>query len=210
MQEVQIKKLQGAWEALAVHSFSKGRFDHSLSYARKWIDSEEYNLQAYASAAAVANILDMFEEALRFVEKAVRVAGVDDQTRNAFSFAQASLGNLEVAELTVERIPETAGLQYYVARANQGLIAFRRGNIEEGKEHYLAALSGFRKLSNKELEASALLYFSYELRLAGQVVEAQRRFQEFNELKKKVKLGNVDSLGERMAVKMEGVSRRDA
>jgi eukaryotic-like serine/threonine-protein kinase len=51
-----------------------------------------------------------------------------------------------------------------------------------------------------------ILYHCKTKRLSRVVVP----IDQGSELKKKVKLGNVDSLGERMAVKMEGVSRRDA
>ena len=209
VQEAQITTLPGAWEALTVHSFAKGRFEGSLTQAQMWIESEEYNIQAYASAAAVANVLDRFEDSLKFVEKAFRVGLIDDQTRNAFSFAHASLGNLEVADLSARAIPETAGLQYYVARANRGLIAFRRGQIVVAKEEYSAALAGLRKLANKELEASALLYLAYELRRVGQIEKSQRKLREFDEVKKTVKLANVDALGDRMTAKIAEINQRD-
>jgi tetratricopeptide (TPR) repeat protein len=177
VQEIQIATLQGAWEAAAVHYFSRGKFEEALRCAQKWIDSEEYNLQAYTSAAGAANILEMFAEAIQFLERAVRIGGITVPIRNAFAFAQASIGNLDVAERILNNIPEAAGVNYYVEKANLGLVAFRRGLVGAAKEKYLEALGGFRRISNQEMEATALVYFSYELQRANELSEAERRLK---------------------------------
>jgi len=205
VQEVQIATLQGAWEAATVHSFSRGKFEEALRCAQKWIDSEEYNLQAYISAAGAANILEMFADAVQFLERAVRIGGVTVPIRNAFAFAQASVGNLDVAERILNNIPEAAGVNYYVAKANLGLVAFRRGLVGAAKERYLEALSGFRRISNQEMEATALVYFSYELQRANELSEAERRLKEFDELRKKIKLANIDTLGRLISSRLKSV-----
>jgi hypothetical protein len=162
-------------------------------------------VQAYISAAGIANVLDMFDEAVKLVHGAGRIGGMEDAKRNAFAFAQASLGDLELAERSVKGIQQNGGMQEYVGRANRGLIAFRRGLIELGKEEYSAALRGFRAIHNQEMEASALVYFAYELAKANERPEAQVKLEEFDDLRKKIKLANVDSLGARIAAKVKAM-----
>jgi tetratricopeptide (TPR) repeat protein len=206
--ETQIVSLPGAWEARGLHAFNGGLFEEALKFIVKWIESEGYSSQAYASAAAVANVLDKFHEAIQFTSAAAKISAISDPLLNAYAFAQASLGNLDAAERSLRRLSDAKGLQHHVAKANLGLIAFRRGDVETAQKEYKEALSGFRKIANREMEAVALIYFAYELRRADQVSDAEMRFNEFVDLGKRTKLPSyIETISKRIVAKMESMAK---
>jgi tetratricopeptide (TPR) repeat protein len=207
VKESQIRGLPRAWEARTLHDFARGAFEEAYRSAGKWIETEEYNSQAYAYAAAIANTLFRFEEAVNIINNAPWIGRRSAPILNAYAYAQASLGNLDVAERSLRPLSGIKDLQGSVALANFGMIAFRRQEKDLGKQKYREAIDLFRKAANRELEAAALLYFAYELDFAGESDELHRVFDEFESVRDKIKqsnakLSNVEALEKLVTGKM--------
>jgi tetratricopeptide (TPR) repeat protein len=200
-----IAKAQGAWEARTIHAFKNGIFEDSLAFGKKWVLSEEYNPEAYACTASVANTIDRFDDTLALCREAFRISAPSEGVLNAFVFANASLGHLDRAEETLDRLKSAQGLHHAIALANRGFIAFKRGKFEPAKEHYREAIAAFQKLRNQELEASCLLYYALELTKANMQDESALVIKRFKDLTRVLKVPNIQMLEKLMLAKIDTV-----
>lgn len=169
-----------AWEALCMRAyFHEGHFQKALGCAQLWIREEKYNPVAYANAAAAANVLGDYSTAIEWAREGLKVGKDFRDLQNSLAYALACSGNLDQAEVIASRIHENPsepnGL---IASANLGLIALRRGHLEQGRSMYEKAISGFKKAGIPDLEASGLSYYALELARAGLTDEAEKRIEE--------------------------------
>jgi tetratricopeptide (TPR) repeat protein len=97
---------------------------------------------------------------------------------NCRVFALASLNEISEAETLLRSLSkDTDERQLLVAKANQGLIAFRKGNLEEAKQLYNEAIQGFYRQNDMFSHTSAQLYLAREAILAN-VAEAADLFSK--------------------------------
>jgi tetratricopeptide (TPR) repeat protein len=99
----------------------------------------------------------------------------------------ASLGKIAEAEALLRHMsPDADERDLLIAKANRGLVSFRAGAIEEGKQLYGEAIDGFKRLGEQYLLASARVYFAREaakaeipeaLGLFSEAVKASKRFE---------------------------------
>lgn len=160
---------QRAKEARAMHAYSVGDYRAALMASREWIAEEPFSGRAYATAAAAANTMDDYATAISISQDGIKHDPRSASLRNSLVFALACSGKLREAEqalqetksYSVDRVSEL------VAEANRGLIAFRRGQFENGEAMYNNAISGFRQIGSDYLATSALAYLAREAASSG-------------------------------------------
>ena len=90
---------------------------------------------------------------------------------NNRAFASANIGKLDEAEADIGMIKNRTSDQnetnHICVTATQGLIAFRRRQLEDGERHYRQAMSMARKARHFDLEAKAGIYLLREAYLAN-------------------------------------------
>ena len=90
---------------------------------------------------------------------------------NNRAFALATLGRLDDAEADMEVVKNEGAAQDVTNRicvaATEGLIAFRRGRLEEGEHHYRRAMAMAHNARNSDLAARAGIYLTREARIAN-------------------------------------------
>jgi tetratricopeptide (TPR) repeat protein len=180
VKERQLKTSPDATEAMARHMYRTGDFNQSLAFATRWIEEEPFNNNAYVTAAAVTNILEKYEAADKLARDGLLH---DPRSLSLISnrvFSLSCLGKLNEAEdlLRGYLVKADSELMTLVGEADQGLIAFRRGNLSQGEAHYRKAIAGFGRLNAMEPKRLAEAYFAREAVRAG-FEDAAKLISEF-------------------------------
>jgi len=165
LEPADLRKTPRAIEARALYSYAAGRFPDALAAAREWIGEEQFSGRAHSFAAASANTLDFFHEAIEICRLGIRHDPKSPSLRNSLAFALASTGKLLEAEQSLTeaaQLSEYTDLNRLVADANRGLIAFRRGQLDVGAGLYQKAIAGFRRLGFDQTALIAQAYLTRE------------------------------------------------
>jgi tetratricopeptide (TPR) repeat protein len=163
----QIQRTCDAHEARALHLGRNGEFEQALLAAQEWIAEEPFSSRAYLTASAAANMMESYSLAESLARRGLEYNAVNPLARplqNNRAFSLACLGKLEEAEELINRTlqPDQKDQSTYVAYANRGLIALRRGHHATGIDCYKTAIAGFKRLELNQLERLARAYFAYE------------------------------------------------
>ncbi|WP_421736548.1 hypothetical protein [Caulobacter sp.] len=156
-------------EACAFHLYASDQLNDVSEACERWAAEEPYSIRPFEFGATVASQAENYKAAVAFASRGLKLRPRAPKLVNAFAFASASDGDLDRAAAMLANIdvsPEDPS--NFVAEANHGLIAIRRGNFEEGRARYRRAILGFQHLGDRTLAASAQLYLGRELTLAGQ------------------------------------------
>lgn len=159
-----------AFEADAWEHLLGGRFQDSLEMSRKWLIDEPFATRAalfgsWLASTALDDILSATELAY-----AAKQANPSDPrpvaqlvfcyaTQNRLSDAEAELNLLSVLLRHNEHADEDWDV---LNAANRGLISFRRGDTEQGRQHYERAIQLATARKKKQLAAGALIYLVRE------------------------------------------------
>ncbi|WGJ13638.1 hypothetical protein QEV83_13180 [Methylocapsa sp. D3K7] len=198
MDEKQLQLASEAWEAKAIQAFYAGAFEQALLYAELWMEEEQYNLSAYATAAGFANVIENFGKAKDIASKGLALKKDAPSLLNALAFSAACQGDLIKASDYLVSLPTDDDAQNAIADANQGLIAMRTGNFDEGRKNYRNAITTMKRINNRELEVSATIYFAYELARAGLADESAEAVSIAKEKNRILKLANVNLIIQRI------------
>ena len=162
-----IQFARDAFEAKALHRYREGKLDEVLQFCERWAGDEPYSIRPYEFGASTASITDEFEKALSFARRGLRIRPGAPRLVNSAAFALASLNYVNEAKEILRTLSrERDDKEAFIAEANWGLVAFRKGDVEQGRQHYLAAILGFEGLNLPGLVASARVYLAREALLA--------------------------------------------
>ena len=167
-----------AFEARAWESAVEKRYREAVDLSWEWLRDEPFATRAASFGSAVASIALGDFEAGKALASAARLANPDDpRLILQLIYCVASQGDPDEAErlLTEDlpvairrhpgRLPENDHKIFEVA--DRGLIAYRRGQVQEGRLHYERAMTLAREAGSPTLEAGALLNFLREEALAN-------------------------------------------
>jgi tetratricopeptide (TPR) repeat protein len=162
--EDSLQKFGDATEALTLNLSQMGKFEHSLVFARHWIDEEPASLRAHFVASGIANTIERYETGFDVAVKGLRLNPYCGPLINGAAFALACLGRIGEAEKMLRRIDlqKTDPILRSVATATWGLIALRRGDQTLGTRLYCAAIEGFHRSNAPRVERLAKAYFARE------------------------------------------------
>jgi tetratricopeptide (TPR) repeat protein len=176
-----------AFEARAWTAAVEGRFKEAVALAWDWLRDEPFGTGAALFGSWVSvTALDDTATAIRLVSEA-RVANPDEPRLIAQEAYCRSLQNeLDAAEqllteelpTAIDRHPDVRSVEMWnvIRAADRGLIAFRRGKSDAGREAYASAISSAKKIGAPGLRAVAYLnLFREELRFGG--VTAQHKVE---------------------------------
>ena len=157
-----------AYEAGAWAAYLHGRHSDAMAFSWKWLLDEPFAKRPAEFGAWIAGaVLEDFTESYRIAHYAVAANPTDIGLRLRCVFALASADRPAEAEEelnTVDHLlrvcPPETGIERIkiVQTADRGLIAFRRGQVEEGRRRYLEA---FQAASDKDIHDLAILAAIY-------------------------------------------------
>ena len=177
------------FEAEAIAYYHAERFDEALNSAINWARFQPFTSRSAVFASFVSSDgLEDYASAISVLEHALIASPNSFTLKNNLAFAFASSSRVEDA-LKVMREVDVSALsrkEAAVAKATNGLITFRLGEQEHGRNLYAAAASEFRKIGDTYRAALAEVYWARE--------ELEARTNESKEMVKKA-LAGVEKCG---------------
>ncbi|MFC4455300.1 hypothetical protein [Deinococcus sonorensis] len=159
------------FEALAWQQYFNGHFLQARASFMSWLRDEPFSSRPAHMAAFLTDLLDPKPQAaIRLTRLALGADPDDALLLNNLAFYLANVGELEEAELNVQRaLQQQPDKSTQVALlATQGLLAFRQGHSVQGEHLYLASVALARKEKDRANELLAQLYLARERFRLGQ------------------------------------------
>jgi tetratricopeptide (TPR) repeat protein len=159
-----------AFEARAQHSFEQSEWDVALRYAVQWQRDEPFSTRAAALASYIsATIFEDYDESISIIEYSLVANPKDPGLTNNLAFALASSGRVLEAEKQLSTIDETslADLSIVTLLATRGLVCFRKGLVDQGRQFYLQAMEEARRRGMAKHYALAATYLAREEMIAN-------------------------------------------
>lgn len=130
--------VEGSYEARAYVTAESGDSKAAIENAWRWSRAEPFASNPPTFGSHEAALARDYEQAVRFAEFGLLANSDDFLLRNNLVFALASAGRVAEATEQFARI-EKAALQpeqASIVRATEGLLAFRQGNVSQGRTLY--------------------------------------------------------------------------
>jgi len=136
----------------------------SKELVREWVIDEPFSSRPVVMGTFLGGIYGDYQLGLELGEAGLIANPDDEQIVNNLAFIEASQGDLAGAW---QRIYGFANYKSPHFVANAGLIAYRMGEIELGRQCYRAAIKLSKLAKQPQTEALASLFFAREALLAG-------------------------------------------
>ena len=154
-----------AFEAQARHFYQAKQFTESLKEAEKWIRFEPFSARPLVMATFLASTcLDDDKHAIEISTNALPANRSDPVLLNNRAFSYARLGDLSAASNALNQINlnECMDNNILMITATHGLLRFRSGKTEEGRDFYRTAVQGFERLADLRSTAIATFFWATE------------------------------------------------
>ncbi len=165
-----IERVADSFEARASQSFARGDFDAALRYALLWLDDQPFSVRpAVAASYVAAEALGMYAEAVRICDRGLIANPRDPELLNNRAYALACLGDNRAAIASIDEIEVSRAHKESLisALATRGLIAFRSGDPDSGRQYYKEALELAAGASHETSRRRCLLHWACEEIRAG-------------------------------------------
>jgi len=208
-----------AFEVHAWRELAAGNFLSAVTHSRGWLHDEPFASRPALLGSWIAAVaLEDYDIALRLVESA-RIANPDDARLLVQEvYCLGSSGRVEEARALMPDLEQAAarGDATYTAagwdallHADRGLIAYRSGSLDEGRDAYMRALEIAAANRLQEAAASALINFAREeFRVSGTLPVPREQLTHAVDVFPATHRGAVSKFVERLAKPFtEGLSR---
>ena len=154
------------YEALALSNYFNQKWDDALENSIAWFCDLPFSRRPAVFGAYIADsILDKVE----FARKLLRVGLIshpnDAQILNNLAYSFASENRLNEAEEYLARLPNLSDVERKTRiclTATRGLILYRKGLSEQGRELYYEAIKEAKALDDRHLNLLAVLNYARE------------------------------------------------
>lgn len=177
-----------ASEARTQAAYEGRNYSSAISHAQTWLRDDPLSISAALSGSYISLIyLSDYDKAIAFADVGLRSHHNDVMLINNKLVALASSGRLSEARqlmplhehlsMSRERVP--------YLHAARGLIAFKEGHLDNGREHYTKAIRAASDLKDRFVKMNALLSWLTEEYNAGAIGDDEVH-QIFDVLEKRV------------------------
>jgi len=163
-------------EASAWARYDAKDWENALLFADRWHDSEPFLAQPFMLMTHIAStcLLD-HQKAKSIAALGLRANPTNFTIVNNFAYAACHIGAVREAEIQLnlldpERLSER---EKTVLQATRGLLAYRQGRPEAGRELYLGAIADADSLREPVVAASAQLNYAWEQSRIGVSTETR-------------------------------------
>jgi tetratricopeptide (TPR) repeat protein len=153
------------YEAKSIHGYRIGNWDAALVNAEKWFNDQPFSSRpAMVVSHLLTGVFESYEEALNIVKFSLNSNPGDRGLTNNRAFALINLDRLDEAELLLKGIDARAAddSSTITLLATMGLLFFRKGLSQVGRNLYLDAVELAKNKLNRPYAAMAALYLAIE------------------------------------------------
>ena len=159
------KNIVTSHEAIALELYSKKDFKKSFESAVKWFVDQPFSSNAALFGSFIANTLTKKQNDAIAIAKAGLISNPHNSTllnNLAYSLALEGRTGEALNELSKVRTNTLTEESATCIKATKGLIAFRSGKAQIGRNLYQEAMEDAKENGNKFLNWTALLYYARE------------------------------------------------
>jgi len=165
-----------AHEARALETFEQGAFIESERECALWVGDQPFQSRG-PSLLATINIVHLgrYDVAAIVAENAMQLHPLDWEIANSAVVARALNNQVEQAKTNLHRLKglcKSEVSQIFLAAA-QGLVSFKAGDVESGREHYTRAFAIARRAKRPDLVSVAAMYYAEAEAQAGRASEEE-------------------------------------
>lgn len=169
------------FEALALDSFYRNNYEDALINAAKWFVDMPFSKRPVMFGSTLAStMLKNQAKAITFLEAGLLSHPYDPQLLNNLAYSLALDNRPDEALQQLEKIKGDLYIEdstKICLIATKGLVLFRKGFIENGRQFYLDAIEKTRGIKNSNLNWTAVLnYAREEIRIKSSLVEQIMNF----------------------------------
>jgi tetratricopeptide (TPR) repeat protein len=153
------------FEALAWDAFKRREWELALANSRSWLNDQPFSRRpAILGSYIASSVLEDHRTAIDIISRSLLPNPYDPILSNNLAFSLVSLGQLQQAELVLEKADMSKATPFDRAclKATEGMLRFRKGRIEEGRALYRESLNITRQIKNTALHADALIHLAIE------------------------------------------------
>ena len=160
IQEIKIDFSQSA-EASSWHNYFNLNLTRALEYAEEWSIEEPYSTHPFASGSCFACIESKYKLGARIAKEGL-IANPDDLSlKNNLAYALLKQGNIEEARgVLAPTLKHITEVENVFLLATSGLLFYKTGNVNSGRELYLKSCEVSRKKGDRTIAALALLHMA--------------------------------------------------
>jgi tetratricopeptide (TPR) repeat protein len=164
-----LSSVREASEAQAFHAFMAQKYQLAVPACETWANEEPFSIRPFEFGSSVAGLAGDYDKGLDFAMRGLEIRPGAPKLVNSMAFCLASKNEPLEAARALDQADWSAAdaATKYVAEANRGLIAFRRGDFAEGRARYSEAELGFIRIGDRQSAASSKAYRAREECLAG-------------------------------------------
>ena len=174
--EVNNYKLGRNYEALALESYNNEDWTNVVSHCESWFIDMPFNRYSVMMGAHISYVvLDDYSKAELFCRAGLFAQPSDPQLINNLAYALALDGRTKEAQLELDKVPPSSindTLTKICLTATTGLVNFREGRLEEGRNHYAQAMELAKNKDIGHFYLALLNYFREEV-IANQPIEEE-------------------------------------
>lgn len=151
-------------EANAWTAFLKGEWEESLSYSMGWLRDQPFSSHpALLATYLLSDIMQTYDRAKEIGQLAIRANPNEPMLLNNYAFALINLGKLTEARDVLRQIDfdSLEGINRLIP-ATVGLLEFRTGNQQGGRQRYLNTIEEAKSTNHKRTAARAAIYLAME------------------------------------------------
>jgi len=172
------------YEAKAWENFDRGLWDEALQGSTDWLLDEPFSTKAAALGSYIAStVMEDYTRAERILKEGLIASPNCAILRNNLAFVYGSMGRSQEAEQQIGMIHQATmtPTDEITVLATKGLILFRKGIFEKGRELYRAAMEKADRSSFDNHRARAAVYLAREEILAKSPVASEALQQAMEE-----------------------------
>lgn len=159
-------KIENKYEALACDNYYNNKWDEALQNSIYWFYDLPFSSQPVMLGSHIAgSILNKRDVAIKLLEAGLVSHPNDTQKINNIAYFLALDNKLDDAENYLRKVrnsSETKQTTKICLKATRGLISFRKGLHDEGRQSYLEAINESKLIRNSNLEWLAILNHARE------------------------------------------------
>jgi|LSQX01.3.fsa_nt_gb tetratricopeptide (TPR) repeat protein len=165
--ETQNIKIKNPQEANAIKSFEESNWNQTLYYTDRWLSDIPYSTRPVLLGSFVAEtFLNDNEKAIELCKRGLIANPNDIMLKNNLICSYAISGKINDAVSMLEKLkPEIQDLpedNKIVLQATMGLVLFRLGEFENGRDLYMKAYQNAKNIKNDYLKCMAILHLAKE------------------------------------------------
>lgn len=153
------------FEANANLNFAEGKYKEALKDSWKWLEFQPFSSRPAVFGSYIAStVLEDYDKAIQIIERGRLASPSDFLLNNNLAFSYASKGDIIKAEKALDAIShqQLSETEIATSLATKGLIEYRKGHSEIGKNLYNASIEKFKKLKDQRAISLATFFMARE------------------------------------------------